>query len=225
MEVLFESYQAGRDGSDQVAVPGLIFSFLPAHGGSRATGLVDELCRAVASLGLPVLLAKFGEPEFSPWRSEDAPRRLDGRTWGAFVSARGEFDELDASAVHPRQLRPVLDYAAQHYAVICADLSGAKATHAVDMLRASGSIFVVSGSSAASLDLARGKAAWLRSIEVHEHCALLLRSELGGLGSAAAKARTGLPVSSFAEAGESLLSLAQWLAVEAKAEACAATSI
>lgn len=225
MEVLLESNQAGRSDSDQAAVPGLIFSFLPAHGGSKATGLVEELCRAVASLGLPVLLAKFGEPEFSPWRTEDAPRRLDGRTWGAFVSARGEFDELDASEVHPRQLRPVLDYAAQHYAVICADLSGAKAVHSVDVLRASASIFVVSGSGSASLDLVTGKVAWLRSMNLEEHCALLLRSEPGGLGAGEAKARTGLRVTSFAEAGESLLSLAQWLAAEAKAEACAATVI
>src|SRR5258708_34461176 len=104
MEVLLESKQAGRSDSDQVAVPGLIFSFLPAHGGSRATGLVDELCRAIASLGLPVLLAKFGEPKFSQWRAEDAPRRLAGRTWGAFVSARGAFEELDAAGVNPRAL-------------------------------------------------------------------------------------------------------------------------
>src|SRR5258708_3990071 len=127
MEVLLESNQARRGGSDQAAIPGLIFSFLPTHSasnatrpvkelfGTKATGLVEELGRTVASLGLPVLLVKFGEAEFSPWRSEDSRRRLDGRTWGAFVSARGEFDELDASEVDPRQLRPVLDYAGQHY--------------------------------------------------------------------------------------------------------------
>jgi len=219
MEVLLESNQAGRCSSDQAAVPGLIFSFLPAHGGSKATGLVEELCRAVASLGLPVLLAKFGEAEFSPWRIEDAPRRLDGRTWGALVSARGEFDELDVSEVHPRQLRPVLDYAAQRYAVICADLSGAKAAHMADVLRASASIFVVSGSGARSLEMVRGKVAWLRSIDLEERSALLLRSEPGGLGAAEAKARTGLRVTTFAEAGEALLSLAEWLATESKAEA------
>lgn len=182
--------------------------------------MVRQLCRTLAEgLGLRVLLAQFDTPNFelgkySVWRAEEAPHRLDGHTWGAFV-VEGEWcDELDAREVHPRQLRGVLDYAAAHYPIVCADLTGAKDAHSVEVLRSSESIFVVSGAGSASLDIVREKAAWLRSIDLAERCGLLLRPEAGGASPADAEARTGLPVSSLIETGEDLRHMADWLGGE-----------
>jgi hypothetical protein len=151
-EVLFDVNQAGAQNLSQCS--GLIFSFLPAHGGSKATEMIRGLCRTVAKdLELRVLLAQFDAPDAesgrcSVWRTADAPRRLDGHTWGAFVASGECGDELDAREVHPRQLRGVLEYAASHYHLVCADLTGAKEVHTMEVLRSSESIFVVSGSGA-----------------------------------------------------------------------------
>jgi hypothetical protein len=214
-EVLFDVNQAGAQNLSQCS--GLIFSFLPAHGGSKATEMIRGLCRTVAKdLELRVLLAQFDAPDAesgrcSVWRTADAPRRLDGHTWGAFVASGECGDELDAREVHPRQLRGVLEYAASHYHLVCADLTGAKEAHATEVLRSSESIFVVSGSGAGSLEIVREKAAWLRSIDLAARCVLLLRTEAGGASPAEAEARTGLRVAGLIESGPDLRHLAQWL--------------
>ena len=45
--------------------------------------------------------------------------------------------------MHPRQLRGVLEFAAAHYDVVLADLTGAKEPHAREALSNSESIFIV----------------------------------------------------------------------------------
>ena len=217
-EVFSDVKQAGAQNLSECS--GLIFSFLPAHGGSKASELIRELCRTVAEdLDLRVLLAQFDAPDsesgaYSVWRTADAPRRLDGHTWGAFVASGECGDELDAREVHPRQLRGVLKYAASHYHLVCADLTGAKEVHATEVLRSSESIFVVSGSGAGSLEIVREKAAWLRSINLESRCGLLLRTEEGGASPAEAEARTGLRVAGLIESGPDLRHLAQWLGTD-----------
>jgi hypothetical protein len=207
-EVLVNFDQAGRSRR----TPGLVFSFLGAHSGSRTSAVIEDLCRTFSdSLRVSALLARFDNSDYSPWRATDAPRRLDGHTWGAFLTKGDGFDELDACEVHPRQLRPVLDYASRRYGVICADLTGAKEQHRLEALRSSESIFVVSGSGAGSLEMVREKREWLRSIDMDERCGLLLRPEPGGLSPMAAEELTGLPVSSLIDTREQVRSLAHWL--------------
>lgn len=182
--------------------------------------LIRGLCRTLArDLDLRVLLARFDSPDCdggacSVWRTQDAPRRLDGHTWGAFVASGEWGDELDAREVHPRHLRGVLKYAASHYHVVCADLTNAKESHAVDVLRSSESMFVVSGTGDASIELVREKAKWLRSIDLEGRCGLLLRTEAGGASPAQAEARTGLRVAGLIESGPDLYQLAHWLGTD-----------
>jgi hypothetical protein len=211
-EALVHYEQAGGRDSEGPRAPGLIFSFLAAHGGSRAGAVIADLCRTMSEgLGVAVLLARFDDSDYSPWRAAEAPRRLDGHTWGAFVSRRGSYDELHAREVHPRQLRPVLEHASRMYQVVCADLTGSKEQHRLEVLRSSESIFVVTGSGTGSLEIVREKRDWLRSIDLAERCGLLLRAEPEGVGPAAAEEITGLPVSGLIGTTEQLRSLAALL--------------
>src|SRR5712664_4589216 len=95
---------------------GPIYSFLPAHGGSRAGAVAEQLSRTLAEVpGFSVLLAGFAAREYSLWNPADSPRRLDGHTWGAFVFESGGIEVLDAREVYPRQLSRVLEYAQRKY--------------------------------------------------------------------------------------------------------------
>ena len=210
--------QAAVNPMREMETPGPVYSFMPAHGASRAEALAGHISRALSKrfategFGRSVLLADFDPQGYSVWRATDAPRRLDGRTWGAFVSEANGHDVLDAREVHPRRLRPVLDHARERYSVICADLSGAKAAHAMEALRVSDAVFLVSSTRRRSLEMVRDKADWLRSIDLGERCGLLLWRALHGASAAEAEDFTGLPVSSLVDREEQLLQLATWLA-------------
>jgi hypothetical protein len=197
---------------------GAVYSFVPAHGASGAgalagylTGALSERFRAEGS-GRSVLLADFDPQGYSVWRAAEDPRRLDGRTWGAFVSEANGHDVLDARELHPLRLRPVLDYAREHYSVICADLSGAKEAHAVNLLRASDAIFLVSSSGQPSPEMVRDKAGWLRSIDLGDRCGLLLWHTPRGASAAEAEEITGLPISSLVDSEEQIARLTAWIA-------------
>jgi Flp pilus assembly CpaE family ATPase len=196
-------------------ISGSIFSFLPAHGESRAGAVAKQLSRTLTEgLGVTVLLADFDRRGYPLWRASESPRRLDGRTWGAFVSESEGMSVLDAREVHPRQLRGVLDYAREHYHIVCADLTDAKDVHALEVLRASDGIFLVSGSDPASIEGVREKTDWLRSIDLSEQSALLLRRSANGAGAREMEDLTGLPVCSLIETAEQVSHLATWLAAD-----------
>jgi hypothetical protein len=131
------------------------------------------------------------------WRAAEAPRRLDGRSWGAFVSEADGYDVLDAR---------------EHYSVICADLSGAKEAHAVELLRASDVIFLVSSSDRPSLEMVRDKAEWLQSIDLGDRCGLLLWHTPRGASAAEAEEITGLPISGVVDSEEQIAHLVAWIA-------------
>jgi hypothetical protein len=204
-----------RSELDRVELPlGPIYSFLPAHGGSRASGVAEQLSRTLSGPGFSVLLAGFAAREYSLWNPSDSPRRLDGQTWGAFVFDSQGFDVLDAREVYPRQLKRVLDYAQQKYRVVCADLSHAKEAHSLETLRASECIFIVSHSDRASLEMAREKKEWLRSIDLSDQCGLLLDRVPGGVTSEEAEEITGLPMCSLVDRTEFVQRLGGWIVAE-----------
>lgn len=194
---------------------GPIYSFVPAHGGSRAGAVAEQLSRTLSEVpGFSVLLAGFAARECSLWSPADSPRRLDGHTWGAFVFDSCGIEVLDAREIYPRQLRRVLEYAQQKYKIVCADLSEAKDAHALETLRASECIFIVSQSDQASLEMAREKKDWLQSIDLSEQCALLLDRVPGGVSIERSEEITGLPMCSLIDRGEYVERLAGWLASE-----------
>lgn len=194
---------------------GPIYSFLPARGGSRAGAVAEQLSRTLAEVpGFSVLLAGFAAREYSLWNPADSPRRLDGHTWGAFVFDSHGVEVLDAREVYPRQLRRVLEYAQQKYRVVCADITEAKEPHSIETLRASECIFIVSHSDRASLEMAREKREWLKSMDLSDQCGLLLDRVKGGLTSEEAEDITGLPMCSLVDRAEYIERLAGWLVAE-----------
>jgi hypothetical protein len=207
-------------------MPGSIYSLVPASGGSSAGTVSEQLSRALTEvsgpdgLGGAVLLANFDTRSHSLWRAREPGRRLDGKTWGAFLYPHeaDAVDVLEAREVHPRQLAQALDYARENYAFVCADLTGAKQAHALEVLRASDGIFLVANSSPASLAGVRAKVAWLRSIDLGECCGLLLERVAKGASASEAEDLTGLPVSSLIENEKQIGQLACWLAVNHRTE-------
>jgi hypothetical protein len=192
---------------------GSIYSFVPAHGGSRAAAVAGQVSRTQRkTLGASVLLANFDARGYSPWRLGETLRRLDGHTWGALVSDVDGMSVLEANEVHPQQLRPVLEYARSHYSVICADLTSARESFALEVLRASDGIFLVAGSDLQSLEGVRDKRDWLRSLDLADRCGLLLTREREGANPGEAEELTGVPVCSLIETEKQIDNLAAWLA-------------
>jgi hypothetical protein len=191
---------------------GSVLSFVPAHGGSKAGAVAEQLSRTLAEgRGVTVLLADFHRGGYPLWRPEETLRRLDGHTWGSFVTQRDGLDVMDAPEVHPRRLGPLLEYARQSYNIISAYLTDARAAQSLELLRASEVIFMVSDSARTSLEAVQEKMVWLRSINLEDRCALLLTRQPGGVGPVEAERITGLPVCSLVETRQQIVQLSRWL--------------
>lgn len=214
--------EANRVSPHLERAPGTIASFVPAHGDSKAGAVAQQLSRTLTEgFGGSVLLADFDTRELdgsvnalgrSLWSRAQAPRRLDGRTWGAFVSEVDGLDTLDAREVHPLQLGRVLDHARNKYAMMFADLTGARESHALEVLHASDAIFLVADSDPASIESVREKAEWLRSIDMIELVGLLIRNVADGKSADEIEQITGLPVCSLIGTRSQMDQLALWLA-------------
>lgn len=200
-------------GSSELESHGPVYAIVPAHGGSNADLVAKQLSRELTEgHGLSVLLADFCSHGFPLWNASEAPQRLDGRTWGAFVTSSEGFDKLEAREAHPRHIARLLDLARKRYNVVCADLSEARESSALEVLRSADSIFLVSNSSRQSIEQARYRAAWLRSMDLEDRTALLLDRVGGEASGAEAEERTGLPVCATVNKATDLHSLAGWLA-------------
>ena len=193
--------------------PGTVYAFVPAHGQSNAGVVVKGLCQTISEeLGLSVLLADFYSRGFPLWGTPEAPQRLDRQSWGAFLTPGVPFDTLEAREAHPREIKRLLNHARSQYRVTCADLSDAKQVAALEMLRHADWIFVVSGSDKPSLEMAKYKAAWLRSLDLEENSGLLVHRVPGGAGVAECEDISGLPVCALVDNNQELDRLAMWLA-------------
>ena len=200
--------------------PAPIYSFVPAHGASRANTLAAQLSRTLSErlgsggAGRSVLLANFDGHPPSFWRSIAAPSRLDGRTRGAYVLHSEGHDILGAREVDPQRIRPLFEYARRRYSVICADLSGASEAHRREVAGSSDAIFLVASTDRVELEMAREKAEWLSSLDLSERCGLLLWRTPGGATAAEAEESTGLPVCSLIYGEAQIGLLAGWLAAK-----------
>jgi hypothetical protein len=201
-----------------VSGSGSICAFLPAHSASRAGAVAQQLSRTLSeSLGVTVLLADFDRRAYSVWSSTEAPKRLDQRTWGAFVSEVDCIPVLNARDVHPRHLARLLDYARRHFHIVCADLTGAGDAHASEILRAANSIFLVTGSDPVSIASVGRKMEWLKSRNLPTDAGLLLEHTPNGITASEAEEQTGVPVCSLVENSRQVDQLANWLALNALA--------
>jgi Flp pilus assembly CpaE family ATPase len=192
---------------------GPVYAIVPAHGGSNADSVAKSLSRELSEgYSLSVLLADFCSHGFPLWNSAEPPQRFDGRTWGAFVTPGEIFDTLEAREAHPRHISRLLEHARVRYNVTCADLSEAKESSAVEVLRNADSIFLVANSDRRSVEQACIRAAWLRSLDLEDRTALLLNRVSGGTSGAEAEDCTGLPVCAAVSTARDLQRLAEWLA-------------
>ena len=122
------------------------------------------------------------------------------------------FDTLEAREAHPRHISRLLDHARTRYHLTLADLSEAKESSALEVLRHSDSIFLIANSDRHSIEQTRYRAAWLRSMDLEDRAALLLNRVSGGVSGAEAEDRTGLPVCASVATSRDLRCLAEWLA-------------
>lgn len=208
---LRKSSSSARPGASEALGP--VYAIVPAHGESNADSVAKSLSRELSEgYSLSVLLADFCSHGFRLWNSSESPQRFDGRTWGAFVTPGEVFDTLEAREAHPRHISRLLAQARTRYNVTCADLSEAKECSALEVLRNADSIFLVANSDPQSLEQARYRAAWLRSMGLDDRTALLLNRLGGGANGAQAEDRTGLPVCGAVSTARDLQRLAEWLA-------------
>lgn len=211
---------ASRDGAQSEGASGSIFSFVPAHSGCRAGAVAQQLSRTLTEgLASAVLLADFDRRAYSVWSANEPARRLDGRTWGAFVSEVDRMQVLNAREVNPRHLPRLLDYARRHFSIVCADLTGSREEHAAEVLKASDAIFIVSGSDGPSITGTREKVEWLESLNLADRVGILLEHTPHGTNAADFEDSTGVPVSSLVENTRQIENLARWLVVNSSVAA------
>lgn len=206
--------------------PGLIYSFVPAHGESRAGEIQQQLNRIwTEDLGLTVLPADFDCSRFGSMRtvvlnlSEDVRcshgvRRLDGKTWGAFLRPENGCEVLDASQAEPQETKRLLDFARQRYDIVSVNLAGAREGHFIEAVKESTSVFFVSASDRESISTVCDKLAGLRSLRLESTAALLLDRVPGGLATDAIEDITGIPVCSLIDSIALVDRVAIWLAAE-----------
>ena len=130
----------------------LDFSFVPAHGACRAGAVAQQLSRTLTEgLGVAVLLADFDRRAYSVWSATEPPRAPGRPDLGRIRFRCRRHAGAQCSRGATSQLTALLDYARAHFAIVCADLTGAQESHALSVLRASDGIFVVSGTDGARL--------------------------------------------------------------------------
>jgi len=190
-----------------------VYAIVPAHAGSNAESVARQLSRELSEgFRLSVLLADFCSHGFPLWGLERPKPRLDGRTWGGFVTRGQTFDMLEAREADPRNISRLLDHARARYQVTCADLSEAGEAAAFEVMRQAEGIFLVADSDSESIELASHRAGWFRSMNLEDRAGLLLNRVRGGMDGAEAETRTGLPVCAVLDGSRGLNQLAQWLA-------------
>ena len=98
------------------------------------------------------------------------------------------------------------------FTITCADLSDADPGQAAFAVNLSEAIFVISGTDAASIEDAREKADWLRSVKREDCCGLILLPSPGGANARDAERTTGLPVCAVIREETHIDRLARWIA-------------
>jgi len=147
-----------------------VYAIVPAHGGSNADKVARQLSRELSEgCGLSVLLADFCARGFPLWGTPEAPQRLDGRTWGAFPEeperwVRHAGGAGSAPQQHPPSSGPRSRALSRHLR----RSNRSQRVVALEVLRNSDSIFLVTNSDPSSIELARYRAAWLRSMDLED---------------------------------------------------------
>jgi hypothetical protein len=125
------------------------------------------------------------------------------------LAAFGAGDGL--SGLAPEKIATLLERARFSHDIVSVDLTEAREPQALEVLRASSAIFIVSTSGQAALEMAGRKIAWLGTFGLRERCGVLLTRVTGGLRADQAEEVAAAPVCGLAESGDHLHRLAHWL--------------
>lgn len=193
----------------------LVCSFLPAKPGVGTSTIALNLSAALAERSeARGLLADFDltsgligfmlklQNAHSVMDAAENSHRLDENLWQQLVSAVGPLDVLPCGKMNPgsrieaSQVHDLLDFARQHYKVICVDLSGNLEKYSVDLMHNSKRVFLVCTPELPSLHLARAKLAYFRSIELENRVRILLNrvSKRSVIGVGEVEKLLGAPV-------------------------------
>jgi pilus assembly protein CpaE len=159
--------------------------FLPSRGGSGTSTLACNISYAMsvlpgaevllADLDLPAGLSRFLfklTPSSSLGELMESGRSLDERNWRQWVAPAGKLHVIHGGRVNPRvpftsrQMRQLLEFVISRYTAICADLTGGMETYAMELMRRSRRILLVSTTEAPSIALAREKLEFLRTMDL-----------------------------------------------------------
>lgn len=203
--------------------PGLVYSFLPAHGDSKVGAVQSRLIRTwTEDLGFSVLLVGFEPQSLSVWESAGPVARLDAEIAGGYLRPEPWGGVLDASAVRSRFLPRLLVKAAERYGIVAVDLTAAREMQSVAAIRASEATFFVSDSDTPSLEMVREKVRWMEYRSIGVACGVLLRRVQGGMRPDLAEDVTSIPVCGLVGEGAPVEQVARWLASDPEVRVAAA---
>jgi pilus assembly protein CpaE len=193
----------------------LVYTFLPAKPGVGASTLAVNASLAIARFHPDgALLADFdlnsGVVRFllnlnTAYTVLDAAEKaaaLDENIWSQLVSKIHGLDVLHAGVLNPeirlqsQQLTQMVDYARRNYKALCIDLSGNLEKYALELMRESRRVFLVTTAEPCSLYLAREKVQYLHRMELGDRVSVLLNrhNKRSGLDTAEVESVVGAPV-------------------------------
>jgi hypothetical protein len=153
-------------------------------------------------LGLNVLLATFAHGDVAPAGAQRQVR----------LYRSGGIDVMEAGLSGPGAVADLLEFGRKRYDIVVVDLTGARETVAIEVLRASTSILFVCDSLSATLNAVADQSMRLRALNLEERCGLLLDCVPGGLRPDLAEELAGLPVCGLTGSRQQVHDLARWLA-------------
>lgn len=178
-----------------------LYSFLPSKGGSGASTLACHFSFALArDLAPGIENGKIGrvllldldltggvgrylfdtKDTYTLGELIESGVPLDSTYWPRFVTRVDALDVIIGGRTNPRRpllpahLRPMLEYAAEKYSVICADLTGNWEAFAMEVLRQSAGIFLVCCTDLCSVRLAQERMRLLEEFDLSKRVGILV---------------------------------------------------
>ncbi|MBI3682040.1 MAG: AAA family ATPase [Acidobacteria bacterium] len=171
----------------------LVFTFLPSKPGVGSTTIAVNAAVAVSrqpeqrsllvdcdmNSGMVRFLLQI-ENNYSILDAAERAFQMDENIWPQLVSTVGGLDVLHSgrlnpeSRVEPTHVRHILDFSRRNYKTIILDLSGNLEKFSIEAMHESKRVFLVVTPEVPSLHLAREKIAYLRSLDLGDHVAILL---------------------------------------------------
>lgn len=178
-----------------------LYSFLPGKGGSGTSTLACHFSRALAAELAPAIAkGKLGrvlmmdldltsgssrsffavKDSYTLGELIESGVQLDGTYWPRFVTRVDALDVIIGGRTNPRRpllpthLRPMLEYARDHYSAIIVDLTGNWESFALDVMRQSAGIFLVVQTDLLSLRLAQERLRLLDRFDLAKRTAVLV---------------------------------------------------